>query len=298
MSTTRQSYGQRYHLYPVFTVDNGFEGATKRFSPMPQPRDVFDYALLGLPKYFPLLPTGIDANGQKTFEPITPELFQPYLESAITEIEMDVGFNVNPIEHFQSFDYIDGCFENNYSGFKMERWPATSIVQMQLKFPHTQTVGTFQTYTIPPQWIALRRNRINVAASYGAVNIQANSTENATAAGIFSYITGFTRGSYQPAVIEVWYQAGFANDQLPASVADLIKTWAAWRALQDMFAPLFPVAGTSVGIDSVSQSATIPMAQMLQVRIGFLEKKKMELTKSLTKVFGRSIKMGFIGAQG
>ena len=169
---------------------------------------------------------------------------------------------------------------------------------MQLKFPHTQTQDTFQTYTIPPVWIALRRNRINVSASYGAVSIQANSTANASAAGIFSYITGFTRGAYQPAIIEVQYEAGWSNDRLPSTVADLIKTWAAWRALQDMFAPLFPVAGTSVGIDSVSQSANIPMAQLLMQRIGFLEKKCIELKSAITGSLGRTIKMGFIGAGG
>jgi hypothetical protein len=209
-----------------------------------------------------------------------------------------MNMDLTPTEHFQSFDYIDGCFENNWSGFKLQQWPATSIIQMRLKFPHTQTNNTFQTYTIPPVWIALRRNRINVAAADGAVSIQANSSSNATSAGIFSYITGFTRGIYQPAMVEVQYQAGWANDQLPSNVADLVKTWAAWRALPDFFAPLFPVAGTSVGIDSVSQSANTPMAQMLQARIQLLDTKVQQLRNSITGGLGRTIKMGFIGGNG
>jgi hypothetical protein len=287
MSNTPQNYGSRYHTYPVFSVDGGYEGALKQFSPMPTPRDVFDYALMGLPKFFPL-----------TKEPITPDLFKPFLESAITEIQMSMNMDLTPTEHFQSFDYVDGSFESNWSGFKLQQWPATSVTQMQLKFPHTQTTTTFQTYTIPPVWVMLRRNRINVSASYGAVSIQANSTQNASAAGIFSYITGFTRGVYQPGIIEVQYQSGWANDQLPSNVADLVKTWAAWRSLPDLFASLFPVSGTSVGIDSVSQSATIPMAQMLQLRYKMLDDKRKQLQNSITGGLGRTIKMGFIGAGG
>lgn len=283
MTTTPQNYKKPYHTYPVFSAEGGYEGALKQFTSMPTPRDVFNYAMLGLPKFFPL-----------TKEPITPELFQPYLESAIVELQMVMNMDLTPTQHFQSFDYVDGCFENNWSGFKLQQWPATEITQMQLKFPHTQTASTFQTYTIPPVWIALRRNRINVAASYGAVSIQANSTDNASAAGIFSYITGFTRGAYQPAMVEIQYVSGWSNDRLPSNVADLVKTWAAWRALPDLFAPLFPVAGTSVGIDSVSQSANIPMAQMLQIRIKMLNDKRQQLQNSITAGLGRTIKMNFV----
>jgi hypothetical protein len=278
-------YGSVYNTYPVFSADDGFEPSTKRLSGVPQPRDVFEYALMGLPKVFPL-----------TNEPITPEHVRPFLESAIVEIEMSLGFNITPVQHWQSFDYIDGMFEANFHGLKLERWPATKVVSVQLKFPHTQVTNPYQTYTIPSGWVSLRRNRINVIAAYGAVSVQTDSTNVVSAGGIFSYITGFARGAYQPAVIEVSYAAGFENDRVPTVVSDLIKTWAAWRFLTDILPIMFPYSSVSTGIDSVSQSASIITPQLLSTRAQELEKKKEQLSTALTKVFGRTIKMTTIGS--
>src|SRR5574338_994782 len=192
-----QDYGKQYHTYPVFSQDGGFEPSFKRHRPMFTPKEAFDYAMLGMPKVFPL-----------NKEPVTVEQFTPFYENALVEIEMDVGVNLSPVEHSQSVDYIDGCFEANFSGFKLSRWPATKVTKMQLKFPHTNTQFPYQTYTIPPGWIALRRNRVNVIAAFGAISVQTDSANVATAGGIFSYITGFARGAYQPAIIEIQYNAG------------------------------------------------------------------------------------------
>src|SRR5690606_28339741 len=125
--------------------------------------------------------------------------------------------------------------------------------------------------TIPKPWVALRRNRVNVIAAYGAVSVQAGDTSVATAGGIFSYITGFGRGAYQPAMIEVSYIAGFENDKLPASVWDLIVTLAALRFLTDIAAPLFPTNSVTVTIDAVSQSASLPGPQLLIQKIDALK---------------------------
>lgn len=280
-----QDYGVQYNTYPVFSKDDGFEPAVKRHTPMPTPRDVYDYALMGLPKTFPL-----------TKEPITVDMVTPFLNNAITQIEMDTGMSLSPVYYDQAFDYIDGSFEANFSGFKLQQWPATEIVSMQLKFPHVTARNPYQTYTIPPAWVSLRRNRVNVIAAFGAVSIQTDNSNVATAGGIFSYITGFARGAYQPAIVEIKYKAGWDSDKMPTTVSDLIKNKAALYFLQDIAALLFPVAGVSVGIDGVSQSASMPGPSLLVQRIQDLTTRVEKQKNAIAKVMGRTIKMSFIGA--
>lgn len=279
-----QDYKTPYNTYPIFSKDLGFEGSTKRFRTMPTPQDVYDIALMGLPKHFPL-----------TQELITPEMAANFLENAITEIEMSLNIDITPVQRDQSFDYIDGMFTANYTGMKLERWPATQVTGMTLKFPHTQTPTAYQTYTIPAPWVALRRNRINVVAAFGAVSVYTNTTAVATAGGLFSYITGFGRGSYQPGMIEVSYVAGFENDKLPNTIWDLIVTLASLRFLESIAAPLFPFAGVSVAIDAVSQSATIPN-QILTQKIEALKEQYQQKVSAVTRHFGRTMKLAFIGA--
>jgi hypothetical protein len=300
---TVATYGDQYHQYPVFTAEDGlsFEGATKRFKTMPTPQDVFNFAMLGLPKHLTM-----------TNEVLTPADCALFLENAITEIEMGTCMNITPVDHFQSFDYVDGMFESNFFGMKLERWPATKVTRLQLKYPHTQTVsvppgmaqpplpsgtpGAYQTYSIPPGWVALRRNRLNVVAAFGTVTVQTDQSAIANAGGIFSYITGFGRGAYQPAMIECWYTAGFTPDQLPASIWDLIVTLASIRFLEQIFPTLVPYQSVNVQIDGVSQSASINLPQLIMKRIEMLNGQYTAKLAAINKNFGKTIKMSFIGA--
>jgi hypothetical protein len=279
-----QEYDKHYHSYPVWTEEMGPEGAFKRLRGFPQPKEIFDYALLGLPKTLPL-----------TGEMMTPEIVAPFLESAINEIEMEVGCNLSEITHFHSVDYIDGMFTNNYMGVRLPRWPATQITQMVLKYPHTNTKDVYQKYTLPAGWIYLRRNKVNVVAAIGSVTVSTDNAALVTAGGIFTYITGFGRGAYQPGTVEVVYKAGFEHDKMPAAVADLVKTWTAHRFLTEVYSTLFPQSGVSVSVDGVGQSVQFNITQMLDKRVDLLEKKKHELAAALTKQFSKTIKMTFLG---
>jgi len=280
-----QEYKYNYNTYPIYADDTSIEGAFKRFTPFPTPKDVYDYALLGLPKYFPL-----------TGEPITVDIVKPFLESAITDIEMSLDCNLSPVDHYHSVDYIDGMFTNNYMGIKLTRWPATEILNMTLKYPHTNTPNIYQKYTIPAPWIYLKRNKINVVAAIGSVTVSTDNSALVTAGGIFTYITGFGRSSYGPGTIEIIYKSGFEHDKMPASVADLIKTWAAHRLLTDIYPTLFPNSGVEVSIDGVHQGVSYSITQALAQRVEALDKKKHELAAAFTKQFSKTIKMTFIGA--
>jgi hypothetical protein len=280
-----QQYDKFYHTYPVFSHEYGADGSVKRFDTFPTPKTVLDYALMGLPKVFPL-----------TREPITEALVEPFLNSAVTEIELALNCNISPVQHFHSEDTVDGMFESNFSGIRLSKWPATQIIQFQLKFPHTNTAIPYQSYTVPAPWLMLRRNRVNLVASQGALTVNTEQNVALTAGGFFTFATGFSRTGWQPGVIEVVYVAGFEADRLPSVVADLIKTWAAIRFLNDIMPVLFPASSVNKAIDAVSQGVTFSVQQGLAARLQGLEQKKTELTNAFKKGFGVSMKYTFIGA--
>ena len=281
-----QDYKTPYHTYPIFSAEGGFEGAQKRYVPMPTPSDLINFGLKGLPKVYPM-----------TNEPITVEDVERYLTSALTQIEMQLNMDITPVEHFQSFDYVDGMFSSNWTGLKLERFPTFQILNMRLKFSHTQSNDPLQSYEIPAPWVALKRNRINIALNYGTLQVtRGGQGTGLNALGIFNYVYGFARGSYQPSIIEVHYVSGFPADQLPASVADLILTQASIYMLSDIGPLLFPNSSTSVSIDAVSQSAGLPGPSFLTGRIEALRMKRDELEAAIKAHFNKSIKMAFIGS--
>lgn len=279
-----QTYGYQYHTFPVLAEEFSFEGSFKRFTSFPTPKQVYDYALMGLPKYFPL-----------TKEPITVDMITPFLESAITEIEMKLGCNLSEVTHFHSEDWLEGSFTNNMAGVRLQKWPATQVVGFTLKYPHTNTPTPYQKYNIPSHWIFLRYNRVNVVASDGSVTVNTDNSGIGNA-GLFNYISGFNRGIWGPGAIEIIYKAGFSQDKLPSSVADLIKTWAAHRFITDILPVMFPQASVTVSIDGVSQSVGLMVQQLLTERLTNLEKKKAELISALEANYGRQVKMSFLGS--
>ena len=280
-----QTFGYQYNTYPIYADEFSFEGAFKRFTNFPGVKEVYDYALMGLPKYFPL-----------TGEAITHDMVEPFLNSAITEIEMSHDCNLSEVDSWHSEDYIDGMFTNNYMGMKLPRWPATQIIKVTLKYPHTNTKSVYQTYTIPPNWIYLRQNKINIVAAIGSVTVSIDNSAVTTAGGIFTYITGFGRGAYQPGTIEIVYKSGFQQDKMASSVVDLVKTWAAYRFLSDIAPVLFPSSGVQVSIDGVSQGVSYSIQQMLLQRLKQMEAKRNELLSSLKNQYAKKINMTFIGA--
>lgn len=273
-----------YHEYPVNAQEMSKEGAVKRYTHMPTPDEVFDYALLGLPKELPM-----------TNERMTPHLVAPYLESAMSEIENKYACNLTPVVHFQSEDNIDGMFYNNYMGIKLLRWPATEVIKVTYKFPHTNTASVYKTYTIPSQWIYLQKNKINISASVGSVRPNSNTQNVITTGGLFAVVTGMNPGFWQPGVIEVIYKAGFENDRVPCSVAELVKVWAAKRFLANVAPVLFPTSSVNVSVDGIGQNVGYAIQRSLAQRFEYLDKIEKELSASFKSGFGQTMQISYIG---
>lgn len=277
-------YTNTFQTYPRYAEEFTIEGSFKRYTNFPTPKEVYDYSLIGMPKYFIL-----------TKEPITVDHVTPFLESAVSEIEHKLNVNLSEVTHNESFDWIDGLFVNNLAGLILTNWPATSVTRFQLKYPHTMTTTPYQTFQVPPNWIYLQKNKINIVASDGSFQVFTDNSGLSTG-GLFSYLSGFNRGPWGPGSIEVTYTAGFQQDKLPLMLNDLIKTWAARRFLNDILPVMFPYNSVSSAIDGVSQSVSLAVQTLIAKRIESLDLKIKELAGSFLGYYGRTLKKSYIGA--
>jgi len=273
-----------FNGYPVHSAEDGIEPAFQRYLPMPTPLDVYNAALMGIPKIFPL-----------TGEPIPVDMAETYLTSAVSHIEADLGCDLSPTVHYHPADYINGLFSNNFTGIILPRWPASKIIQIQMKFPHTTTNTPYQTYTIPAGWVSLRKNKVNVVAAIGAAAVKTDNSGLINTGGILSFWNTFQFTEWQPNIIEVVYESGFESEKIPGFVSQLIKAVASKYMLEDLLPVIAPSNSVSVGLDSVSQSATLALPQLLQARIQFLDKKIKDLSAAFRKLFGKSVAGIYIG---
>lgn len=278
-------YKEDYHQgYPCFADNCGFEPGIRHLKSIPTPQEIYRYALLGIPKFF-----------QLTGEEIPMYLAEDALDSAIAEIEMSTGMNISEVVHYQPEDFIEGKFGMNAMGTKLIKWPATEIIKVALKFPNANTNTTYQEVVLPGTWIYLKKNKVNVTPAAGIASISVFANGGTPFNGVYSYSLGLNQ-PYSPGIIEIVYKAGFKADQLPANLADLIKTWAAGRMLTDLLPLLFPHSGVSVSIDGVNQSVQFNIAAMLTAKLQGLDLKKSQLLKSLMSQYKSVISTAFIGA--
>jgi hypothetical protein len=267
----------RSHQYPVLARDEfGVEGAQKRYVPFPTVESFRKIACFGLEKLAP-----------EMYPLLTDDFLETYLTSAITELEMANAVSFTPTEFFQSFDWSDDWL-SNYSPLRLTKWPAFSVLEMKMKAAHSQTTSPIIEWTFPPQWVALRSNKVNLLADMGVIR---TSYRGGDGVAYSPTIQGYT--NHRPAAIEVRYKAGFQNGMMPAVVADWIHTVASIRLLSDVTPILFPHSSSSVTIDGVTQSASLPGPQFLALRIQMLEKKQKTIQSAIKGHFGTNIIFDF-----
>ena len=282
------------HQYPVgardrdddSTAGSGIEGAHFRFLPLPTPEDIRMIALFGLKRLAP------DAYAE-----ISDKLIQHHLTSAMGEMEMQHNLRLTPTETFVSVDYVSGMFAENYSGIPLRVWPATAITQFLFKFPHSQTSDPILQWEVPPNWVILRHNMLNVACDYGRFQITRSTSGNSGMPPLAGMM-GFMSGNYRPSAIEVRYLAGFTADKVPATVCDWIVTLASIRLLTNVIPLLFPFSSSSVTIDGVTQSSSINAAALLTQRLQQLEVQAKKQQSAVLGSYGRNFHLTFVGQTG
>lgn len=273
---------ERFNSYPVLARDydqNGAEGAFKRFSGLPTPDEVYRFAATGLDAFVPL------ARIQAIFNP---EAVQDALTATMVQFEQELGCVLTPTEFFKPVDYHETMSTRNMTPIQLEKWPATKIYKLSFKFSHALSSNPAAEVIVPPTWIALVKNKINVQPDQGVPVYNITSGFGAWWGPLLG--NGYS-SSYRPNLIEVHYVAGFENDRVPANLAYAIKQAATILLLVDVAPILFPNTSVSVSIDSVSQSASNSLYQYLMQRVQLLEQSVQKTKAALRAEHGRTIKI-------
>jgi hypothetical protein len=221
---------------------------------------------------------------------------------ATSSLEQDWGFMLSPVEFRQSVDYFESMGTRNQYPILLTHRPAFKVLSVRFAYGHTHDEKPLGEILIPPSWITLEKNKMNIIPSRGYL-----STYSQGSGGWWNYLqnqsgTINSYGGYpfaqtmQQKRIEVHYVAGFDPDKLPANLSMAIKLKAGITVIQDALPLMFPSGSVSVSIDGVSQSAQNNIYAQMMGRVQQMEARLAAIKSEITKSHGASIKIRVINS--
>jgi len=283
-----ERYGE-YHTYPVGSMDSkdDTEGASKIYSTFPSPQEIFDRATVGLSNLVsPHILNIID----------DPMYMQSILSSTISAFEMTHSTSLSPRYCTESIDntYIQR-HKNNYMYNITRYWPVTHIESFSWVYAHGETTEPTYQFQIPPRWVALKDNTIQVIPDFGFMSMYFGMTGSGTPMNQRLPIMNINNNMIQPKSWVVKYKYGFEDGRLPSALVELIVLQCIVAILEEMAAILLPTNSVTTSIDSVSQSASTPGHDLLLKKAELLRKRAKEMEKAVFSGHSTSIAIDFIG---
>ena len=242
--------------FPSWAINqNGVE----RYAPIPTAADMKRRSLFGIP-----------LMSRMTNETVSDETLEDYIQQAISEIEHELDLYITPTQFQERHDYDREMQFWSFGNLRLHHSPilnvnkfqltfnngvagANPLVDMPLEFIHVQPQdGTIQL--VPAQGVSISGF---IASIYSGLGYHAFNSQAIT---------------HWPGAVLVEYTAGFPEGQVPALLAGLIESIAAYRFLSTLGPVLFPYSSVGISIDGTSQSVGTPGPAFLAQRLGELEK--------------------------
>ena len=278
-------YGE-YHTYPIGSKDSesDLEGAHKIYSSIPSPQEIFQRATFGL--------------RQLVSEELLDELNDPVyltqiLSSVIVDFEQKHSTSLSP--RFVK-ETVDGTYikknTDNCMYTRLTYKPVTHIEGLWWNFPHGESSQPTFQYMIPPQWVALKDNKINVVPDFGFVPNSAGGYH----LNIQRYpiLRNLNRRNFNPSEWTIKYRYGYDHDKIPSTLAEIITLRAISAILDEMASVLIPISSMSTSIDSVSQSAATPGQDILLAKSERIKLRANELERNILNSEGNTIIIDYI----
>lgn len=285
-------FGPYHYQYPIESQDEWKETAITRAMPIPTPQDVVSFVFMGIQHYAPHIAKALfNKDAQAMADQI-----KEYLIYAIGDVEATLSTTITPTKFMQSMDSYPGQLDTNYLGCILNHWPAYRVDKVAYRFPHAMTSSPIHSLVIPSEWIILKNNNINVTVSTGILRTELSQNWGTSAVSApYGFLARSFNSMWRPSAIQIIYWAGFPENKIPPPLRELILVVAAEKLLSDWAMALFPVSGTSVSIDGVSQSSSLTGPTALVQRLQMLQQRKADLTEKLFGMFGRQINAQYFG---
>lgn len=280
-----------FSAFPPHGVgDTIIEDSFKRQTYLPTPEDIMDNWLWGIPKESAL-----------TQEKLTTTIVRHYIDSAISEIEHDLGLFISPISIVREqhpFNWND--VRNNFCPFKLQQKPLIRVDKIEFRvmgsahvsaMSSTYDEATQTSYVeMPVNWLSINHasNQINLIPVMGSRNAM-----NPFFASLFRR-TGEVSFQHFPGFFLLSYTCGF-EEKLPIILNELITVTAVQNIISMIGPALFPSSSYSISIDGLSQGATLPGHNWLNSRLSELSQKKERLLIICRKFYNISLNSVVLG---
>lgn len=173
------------------------------------------------------------------------EVLSFHIDAAITQIEMECGIYINPVQLDEDRDYILNDYLS-WSIIELYENPVISVDKFEIRFLKNESFVEF-----PNEWVRLDNTTgvVRIAATMGTIDNWVMTQ--------FSYLPRLlTRVSDFPHFFHIEYTAGFEQDKIPKNINHLIGMLASiytFNIAGDIVLGA-GIAAQSLGIDGLSQS--------------------------------------------
>lgn len=257
-------------------VPDTIQSDNTRVEPLVSVEELRDIFLFGIP-LVSSNPNPI--TGQRSV--MSDNMVKRFIDNAVYLAESEAKIVIYPTQRLERIAFDRNEYQS-MGYFTLNSRPVLSVEYLNIEAPNRLVL-----YTVPNNWIEpgfFHYGQINIIP-LNVATVGAYSPQGTPAAGTaFMAILG--QQNYVPGFWMISYTAGFSQTKIPRTVNQYIGTIAAIEILRTLAGTNSKNSSHSVSIDSLSQSVSGPGPQLYLQLIEDLEKKRGELLRKITSMFG------------
>lgn len=242
--------------FPSWSTD---QNGADRYMSIPTAADMKRRSLFGIP-----------LQSRLTGAVVEDETLNDYVKQSISEIEHELDLYITPTQFTERHDYDREMQFFSFGYLRLHHSPILTVTKFQLTFNNGVQNG--------PPLVDMPLEFIHVQPSDGTIQLVPASGVSISGfiASVYSGLGYHAFNSqsigHWPGAVLVEYTAGFPEGQVPALLAGLIESLAAYKFLSTLGPVLFPYSSVGISIDGTSQSVGTAGPGFLQMRLSELEK--------------------------
>jgi hypothetical protein len=213
---------------------------------------------------------GIPLTSRLTGETVSDQTLDDYIKQGISEIEHELDLYITPTKFSERHDYDREMQFWSFGFLRLHHSPILNVNKFQLTFNNGVT-GTPPLVDMPLEFIHVQPQDGTVQL-VPAQGVSISGFIASIYSGLGYHAFNSQAITHWPGAVLVEYTAGFPEGQVPALLAGLIESLAAYKFLSTLGPVLFPYSSVGISIDGTSQSVGTLGPSFLQQRLSELEK--------------------------
>jgi hypothetical protein len=201
-----------------------------------------------------------------TGQEITDDAIQTYIDAAISEIEHSLDITITPTTYDDRYDWDREIWITSFAWQKLNHRPVIQVNNVSLVFSNDEQ----RTVSFPNEYVYVN-HQDSAVQLVPAVGTSMQGFLLSAFAGSQLWALYANGQAKFPGAVAIQYVSGFQKGMLPALIANLIGNIAAYKLLSSIGFLIFPFSSYSIGLDSASQSTSLPGPNFLAGRIKDLQ---------------------------